>query len=284
MNILHPRIGLGLILALLLAAAASAGPPTVDYLTPDSYTLTAGQAVTLRIQQSAAPDAPAAQWPADEIAWFYVLGPGTRENRDTLPAAPADQKQAQGFPVETPGVNVIGVDLKPRVEEMSGAELQAFLLQNTSLESDDAAVVRLPRQAKIRVRRIKSATALVTVNAADGTRVSRSAALNKTGQRVEIRPLFDPTQIPVGSDLPVRVYVKGSKEVGAKVQARPATEARAAARETDSAGATYFTIPSTGVWRIEFHHAEPLANDLQADWVLYSATLTFEVAQKEAAK
>ena len=44
-------------------------------------------------------------------------------------------------------------------------------------------------------------------------------ATSKTGQAVEMRLIADATAIPVGSDLPLRVYVGGEKKVGVKVRA-----------------------------------------------------------------
>jgi len=38
------------------------------------------------------------------------------------------------------------------------------------------------------------------------------------------------------------------------------------------------------VWRVEFHDVRPLANDPDAAWEVYSATLTFEVTRSGAAK
>ena len=55
-------------------------------------------------------------------------------------------------------------------------------------------------------------------------------------------------------------------------------------KTTDRSGMTYFRITDPGVWRIEFHHAELLENDADAGWVIYSATLTFEVPTQGAGK
>ena len=42
-------------------------------------------------------------------------------------------------------------------------------------------------------------------------------------------------------------------------------------------GSAYFRVTDPGVWRVEFHYAQPSQDDQAADWTVYNATLTFEV-------
>ena len=55
----------------------------------------------------------------------------------------------------------------------------------------------------VRVRRVESATTMVRVPTPDGRALSSATAMSKTGQAVEIRPLFDPTVLRVGRDIPL---------------------------------------------------------------------------------
>ncbi len=264
----------------ILAPTAAAGVLPASYLLPDKFVATAGGQVSLRVETGTPLAAQTAAWPADRLKWVFSRGVGVQENRDRIEATdPA--KQVAAVTIPTPGVTVIGVDFKPVVTQVSGAELNAFLTANVAGAADNPAVKALGAQPKVRVRRIESATTMVRAPAGDIRDEHSAVAQAKTGQAVELRPLFDPTMLKVGADFPVRAFVDGSKQAGAKIQASAkATDAKTA----DDTAAAPFSIKQAGVWRIEFHHAEPLKNDPAADWVIYSATLTFEVRSEGAGK
>jgi hypothetical protein len=48
------------------------------------------------------------------------------------------------------------------------------------------------------------------------------------------------------------------------------------AAEVAAGGTATLPLSAAGRWRVEFHHAAPLAGDPEADWALYTATLVFE--------
>lgn len=274
------------VLATTVAAAAAAGLP-VTYLMPDKFTAPAGGEVLLRVESGAPQAAQTVAWPADKLRWFFVRGDGTQENRDRVDAT-NPTRDAVAVKPPTPGVTVFGFDTQPVVSPVSGADLAEFLKSNVAGAKDDSAVQRLTERKTIRVRRIESATTMVRVPAGDVRDEHSAVAQAKTGQAVEIRPISDPTMLTVGSDFPLTVYIRGVARAGAEVQATgPAaagTKAKTESKTADASGTTHFPIPKAGVWRIEFHHAEPLANDPGADWVVYSSTLTFEVGQGGAGK
>jgi hypothetical protein len=260
----------------ILVGTAAAGTLPVSYLLPDKFVITAGGQVSLRMESGTPLAAQTVAWPADKLSWFFIRADGTQENRDRVEATDG-AKNATAVTVPTPGVTVIGADLKPAVTQVTGAELSAFLIANVAGAAENPAVRRLTERQKVRMRRTESATTMVRVPAGDERDLHSAVAQSKTGQAVEIRPLFDPTMLKVGADFPVRVYVAGTKQSGAKVQATSTAAGATEAKRADSSAATSFTIGHAGVWRIEFHHAELLENDAEADWAVYSTTLTFEV-------
>jgi uncharacterized GH25 family protein len=101
-------------------------------------------------------------------------------------------------------------------------------------------------------------------------------ATSKSGLAAEIRPQFDPTAAPVGSDLPLTVYVDGDKCPGAKIQATSLSTGQTTTMTASPSGSAHFAVTDTGVWRVEFHHLQAPPSG-GAEWVLYSATLTFEI-------
>lgn len=236
----------------------------------------AGDSITLQVLRGSASDAVATEISADQVRWLFVRSSGTQKNFE--PAEIARAVGTDGSIVAVTGperVSVVGLDMKPVVVSVSGRELKSFLSTHTARGLETGGTRGINANRTYRVRRIESAATLVRVPGSDAA--PSAVAQGKTGQAVEIRPLADPTSLRVGGDLPIRTYVGGSKRAGARVLAT--NMIKGATREviTDAAGTAAFSVSTPGLWRIEFHHAEPLARDSGADWVIYSATLTFEV-------
>lgn len=253
------------IAATALAPAVSA--QTVPVLTPDRYTAAVGDEVRLTVQAAQEPPPGPLSWPAD--TWFFVRVAGTQENRDDAPIAA--EAQAVPWRLAHAGVTMFGADFEPVVETVPGDRFARLLTERTLV----AAPPDLAARASVRVRHVRSAKTLVTVGAPGPAAPDAATAVSKAGQAVEIRPLFDPTQTPVGSDLPLRMYVNGDALAKPRVVATHAAGAAAILGDGDRSTLN-LRLSEPGAWRVEFHHAVPLSGDPDADWVLYSATLTFE--------
>jgi hypothetical protein len=253
--------------------AAFAAPPTASFLTPSQYGPQVGQTLTLHFDAGLAKDARPTPWPSDEIEWLFVRGGGEQENR----AEARPQRANDNFislNVAHPSATVIGTNRTAILHDVSGAELQKFCEQN--LGALPEAVNKLAADRKLRVRHFSSAKLMVRAPSAAQPEPSATAN-RRTGQKVEIRPLCDPTSLRVGSDLPVFVYVDGVKQPGAKVQATSLATGQTQNFLADAEGSGHFRIADAGVWRVEFHQAQPLTEDPSADWVVYSGTMSFEV-------
>jgi hypothetical protein len=278
----HRLAAVALIAAAMLSAKAA--EPPVTYLTPDTFKPAIGQTLTLRVNSGTPQRAEVAPWPEDQLRYFFVRGGGMQHNRPTLPATERDRNAAE-FPISQHGVSVIALEPKPAVVQMSGEELKSLLLRNVAGAERDARVAALSEKATVRVRRVESATALVRAPEAAGEQAGPSSiAMSKLGLRVELRSLIDPTVSPAGSDWAVRAYIEGSNKSNVQVQATSLADGKTQTALTDRSGAARFHFGVGGSWRVEFHQAQPLENDSQADWVLYSGTLTFEVPTKGAGK
>lgn len=262
----------------LLAAAvpAWAAPPVTSFLTPSKYSAALGESIALRFDAGAAKDAQPAPWPAEAVQWMFVRGGGEQENRhDVRPQRAGDDSVA--LRIAHSGVTVVGT-LQSSVAEMTGSELRTYLQENVAADSI-AGASGLSADRTVRVRHLRTGKTLIRVPSEDGQLVPSAVATNKSGLAAEIRPRFDPTAAEVGSDLPLMVYVDGDKCPGAKIRATNVATGHTTVVNADPSGSAHFRVTGAGLWRVEFHHARPLADDATADWVLYSGTLSFEVTK-----
>jgi hypothetical protein len=266
----------GLCLVLAAAAAAWAGPLTTSFLTPSTYSVALGQSLTVHWDAGTALAAQPIAWPSGEVNLLFIRGGTEQENRhDVKPERSQDNFVA--VTIGQPGVTLIGAE-RPVVREVTGSDLRAFLMQNVATDKIAADVARLEADRKYRVRDITSAKTLVRAATAE-PEVPSAIATSKTGLKGEIRPQFDPTMAPVGSDLPLTVYIDGDKCPGAKVQVTAVASGKTTTLIADHSGSVHFPVTDLGVWRLEFHYAEPLAHDPAADWTVNTATLTFEITK-----
>ncbi len=266
--------------AVLLATVPTlAGAPMVSFLTPARHTAAPAERVQLRVATGLATDAQPGPWPGSDVAWLFVRDGPTQENRHEVHPDTADG-DAIAVELTHPGVALIGVERRPAVLAMTGAELQSFSERNAGPVAAEKTRA-LTADRALRVRHLASAKTLIRVQAG-GESLTSAIATSKTGQSADIRPHFDPTAAQVGSDLPLTIYVEGDKQAGVKVQATNATTGKTESFTTDGGGSGHFRISDAGVWRVEFHRVSPLRDEPEADWAIYSATLTFEVTAKGA--
>lgn len=278
------RIRLTRLVSLLAAAApALAAPPAASFLTPSQYTVQPGAAPTLRFDTGAAKTAQPAAWPTGEVGWLFIRGGKTQENQHDVRSR-TSRDNFIPLEIRHAGVTLVGADLRPAEFATTGAELRTFVEQNIAASPATEKAQTLPADQTLRVRQFASAKTLIRAPDPSGKLLPSAIATSKTGQAVEIRPNFDPTAATVGGDLPLSVYVGGDKLAGAKVQATNVSTGQTASYIADNGGTGHFRITDPGVWRVEFHHAIPIQNDPAADWVIYSATLTFEVSAKGGAQ
>lgn len=266
-----------------LFAAPTAAAQTVHALSPSSYQAQPGQTIELRLLAGEARAAAAQAWRAADVAWFFVRDAAVQSNVEQI--QPAADGQTLSVRVDRPGVTVIGLDRSPFVERVRAAELDAFLEAHAASPAPAGAARRANADAPLRVKRVESARTMVRVrDPAGGDAAGSAAAMSRTGQAVETRPLFDPTLLASGSELPLRVYAGGRARKGVTVRATHVGTGAVHDVLTDGEGITALPIDRTGVWRVEFHVSDPAGRDDAADLVLYSGTMTFEVTREGGAE
>ncbi|RMF73365.1 MAG: DUF4198 domain-containing protein [Planctomycetota bacterium] len=256
--------------ALSAVASARAGDPLADQLQVQT-----GGSVTVHLRDPLA-EPGGSMWTADQIEWLFIRGDGVQRN---VPPAAFHQPDATSLSIrlKRPGVTMIGVDRRPQVRQWPARRVRealAGLVDEAALPAADAAPQR--------VRLVESSKIIVTV-AGESPRPGEQSAVaqSKSGQRVEIRLLADPARTPVGSDLPVRVYVDGAKRSGASVVAEHVASGATSAAFTTRDGFANFTMTERGRWRITALAADVSRFD-DVDWVVFAAQIEFEVDAAEA--
>ncbi|MBL8879238.1 MAG: DUF4198 domain-containing protein [Phycisphaerales bacterium] len=249
----------------------------VHLLMPESFAVGPRAPAALHIEARRAAKLVVVDWPKDRVRWFFARGGGTQENRDSVETL-AGEAKVVAFPIANAGATAIGVDFKPRIETWDMPAFRAFA--ETSLAPTDIKPERQPAPdaQSLRVNRIETMKTFVR-GIADGPMPdteNSTTVLSKTGQSAEIRLLADPLNAALGSDIPIKAYVRGDKRAAARLTATSLADGAAQTMTTDPTGAAHFTLNRAGKWVIEFHSAEPDA-DKDTDWTIYSATLTFEV-------
>lgn len=221
-------------------------------------------------------------WPADNIRWLFVRAHGSQENRDTLEPQRAGGDTAR-IDLAHGGVQMIGIDFKPRIETVTAAALRTFLEAHAPADALQP-LAGVPADQTFRVRRIESTKLLV--RAANGEAAPSEVATGKSGQKAEIRPLADPTCLPVGGDLPLRLYADGDKCGNVRMLATHVASGATREIAVNQSAFANLSISAAGVWRVEFCKAAPAGEDEkpEADWVIWSASATFETPAMEGGK
>ncbi len=248
------------------ASVYSSAPNAGALLRASDFSVRAGQHVHLSFKQQTPTGPVSLAWPHDP-AWFFVRLAGTQHNRSAEQAPPSSPHRSIFTPTG-PGVAMIGLDLAAAEEWWPADALAKYTTQAVS---------------PARVRVLRSLTALVRVLREDGAAVQDHTATSKSGQQAEIRPLMDPTTIPPGGDLPVRVYTLGAGAGGARLVASHVESGERFEFAADSKGIASFTITRPGVWAIESICVEP-PREPGGDWTAAIATLSFEVPAEEGAR
>ncbi len=267
-----------------LVVSSSARAQEALYLVPRAWSATVGENLSLSTLVRA-PDAERptpAPWP-ERIAWFFVRVAGTQENRDAVEPAPdeAGARAAVVWPAAHAGVTLVGLDAAEEIVTIASESLSRV----AGAAGDATLAERFARSTapEARVLLCRSAKTLITVRDGAGA-VAREAqpATSKSGQRVEIRPLFDPTLARVGSDVAVRVYAGVEEARGARVRATCEATGRTQEFTTDAKGIGLFHVEQAGAWRVEFTRVRAPIGEEAGEWVFESATLTFEAPAGEA--
>ncbi len=258
---------------------AIATAQSVSYLTPGHYTARVGDTLPVRITQGAAARATPVAWPAADLKWFMIRGGDTQQNHHAVNPSPSDP-QVVNVPLQHAGVTLIALDADRVETAVDSNALQQFIADHIAPAQIPAEFKHVTASDLPRIRRVVSSKTLVRVSSADGESGPPSEmAIAKTGQRAEIRLMIDPTYTKVGSDIPIKAYIDAGGAGKVQFQATHVPTGKTQTFIANQGGAGYFRMSDAGEWRVEFHDIRPARKDPDADWLLSSATLTFEAQE-----
>ncbi len=246
------------VVALAAHGALAADPAVV----PATLHPTAGVPTTLELNLPVAAGRERTGWDTANVAQFFVRSAGVQKSFLPLNVAP-DAKQAT-YSVEKPGPALLCLGVGP---------------PETRGHSDSWQRVTHCVKIVLQVRPKDADQAPAPT--------SNAGLIAKTGQKIEILPLVDPTRVRKGDDLPLRVYYEGGKVEGGRVTATVAPPAGeddtkvevSAARPTDAEGTTWLPITQAGTWVVRFVHEVKGDSNPEAAPQRYVAELVFDVAE-----
>lgn len=104
----------------------------------------------------------------------------------------------------------------------------------------------------------------------------------RTGQRLEMVPLVDPSATPPGKELRFKLFFDNKPVAGALLRAwhHNGKQTIAIRAITDPDGFVTFTLPYAGSWMISTVYMIPAENTTEADWDSFWGNLMFEVPVK----
>jgi len=171
------------------------------------------------------------------------------------------------------GSLVIGYYSNPSSVELDADKFNKYL-KDEGLEG--IAAIRAKQNASgSRARELFSRCAKTLIESSSASRGQGDRLL---GFPLELLAERDPYQLPVGSELPIRLTYQNRPLAGALVVAinRRNPSVKVTAR-TGSDGRVRLRLEGGGMWLIKAVHMIPAPADSNADWASYWASLTFEL-------
>lgn len=238
------------------------------WIEPSTFRPTPGQRVVvrLRVGQHFRGD-PVPRDPA-LLQRFALIGP---DGESPVPGVPGGEPA--GFTIAgSAGLSLVTYASGRSPVDLDGAKFEVYLADE-GLEAISA--LRAKRgQSAAPVREVFSrcAKAVLTVGGTGGAGYDRVLGLT-----LELVPELDPSGVPAGGELPVRLLYHGKPLAGALVTAisRDRPEAKVSGR-TDRAGRVRLPLDHASEWLIKAVHMIPAAAGSGADWESFWASLTFQ--------
>ena len=164
-------------------------------------------------------------------------------------AAPVAGEKALRFTaaLARPGVAMVGVELKPRVLELTPDKIELYLEEIHAGEALRALWAAVPEPRHWRESYVKHAKTFVSVGEHAATDRTWAEPL---GLALEVVPERDPTALRVGDALPVRVLKNGKPLAGFTLGFVAAGETAEHVATTDAQGRASAVLDARGAWLI----------------------------------
>lgn len=211
-------------------------------------------------------------WPAHEIGWMFAREEGSQHNFESLAPLAEDATRLR-LEREGGSALLVGWDLPPRIERMHPIELRAFLAARTKALPGELDALA---NATVLVRRLESLALLARPG---GTALAGPSgiATSKSGQRMELRAMVDPSSAAAGSDFAFKLYLPPGGAANVLCRAVHLESRKELALELLGDGSLRAKLEQAGPWMIEAIRLRALEGDAEAALELASCTLVFLV-------
>ena len=207
----------------------------------------------------------------DELIERFVVVDANGQ-RDVVGRAGADP--AGLLRVTATGPMVVGYQSRAHRVSLSGAKFTSYLKEQAL---DHILALREQKgqgHADVREQFIRCAKSLVRAGSTGGQPADRALGLT-----LELVTEADPSSLPPGQELPVRLAYMGRPLAGVRVvavnQRNPWDRLTAV---SDQDGRVRFRLTEGGTWMVRAVHMVPAPAKAPADWVSYWASITFDAA------
>lgn len=197
------------------------------------------------------------------------------QKEDLIALVPSDTPIGQvPVSVKHAGTHLIAFDSFPSNITIEAGKFDAYLrdegLEQIAAQREQQGTSALP--GRERFRRVTKTLMRV------GGKSDRTFAL-RTGQRLELVPLVDPSAMPVGQMLRFQLFFDDKPIAGALVRAwhHHGNQTVAIRAISDPEGTVTFSLPYAGPWMLSTVHMIPAEKTTEADWDSFWGNLMFDV-------
>lgn len=240
-----------------LGCSLTGAAQTPAFIEPEAF-VSSKQAVAIKLLDGNQN----ALWSGTKVRWAFVKTGMVQENRDDL----SDWLDASGTfqcPIPGPGVVMLGVDFAPKLETLSADALRPLLEKSTLIPAKT-----------VTVRHYRAAITLFRSSQDDP---GSTIATTETSLSSSIHPLMDPTRFTLGGELPYELVMRGGEVEDGIVKITSVTSGTTLKLPTRRGGLGFFKPSESGIHRISYQVARPLHGDPDAQFEVFSTTLTFSV-------
>ncbi|MBS1724534.1 MAG: hypothetical protein JSS66_16450 [Armatimonadetes bacterium] len=231
------------------------------FLQPDQFFLK-GRTALVDLRRSSAPSLVPEEWSDAPVKWSFLRTGEVQENRDDIGEWLRPDGRLE-LKIPASGPIMFGIDFLPRIESVNSTDLRKL--------------TKAPVGAgTVKIRHYRTAVTILRTQWGPGVDSPGSAvATSETSLTSAVHLMMDPSSLMLGGDIAFEVVMRGLEIEDATVKINHRSSGETLVR--DDAERYRFTPDKPGVWDMEVQFVRPLKDDPEAQFELYSTTMTFEV-------
>ena len=216
------------------------------------------------------------------VAYRQYSAAGVTDLRPLLPRSSG--APALLVPVPTPGTHMVVFNGQPNVISLPAGTFHAYLhdegLDFIKAQREAAGNAEKPGRERYR-RFVKTLLRVAPISDAAQASAQKpdTTYATRTGQRLEVLPMADPTVMAPGDALGIRVEFDGNPLEGALLKAwhKRGGQTLIIRAKTAADGTASFDLPYAGPWMISVVHMIPAVGVKDLDWDSLWGNLSFSI-------